>query len=206
MNRKGKMSPRQIQKNAALERRFGKYPSNAIELDSKRLFRRILTRSGSGITLHTDKHPAYKRALNQLHTSFSFHHDVTSSRAARNFRNKLFPINHTDLLTRQKSTAYKRETVSFAKHTIAMQEAFVIFMVRKNFMRNIFEKPNVSIPTAHKETPAMRLGLEKRRHTFHSFFRTRLTKFQVKLNRDWLLLFERRDPYSRRPILAYSGL
>jgi hypothetical protein len=133
-------------------------------------------------------------------------HLITPAKVCRNFRNRLFAINHFDLLTRQKSTAFKRETVSFSKHSIAMVESFAMLMVQKNFMRTVFEKKHARDPSTNTESPAMRLGLAKKVLRFHEFFAVRVTKAQVDLNEDWRRFVERFDPHSRRPIRAYAGI
>lgn len=205
LNRKGRISERQKQKARELEKIYGKYPRDAIRRTSERLFRRIIDRADpKPLVLHTDNHFAYREALLEIKTPVS--HLVTSAKVARNYRNRLFAINHTDMLTRHHLAAFKRETIAFAKHSIAMQGSFVAFAVFKNYMRPKFLKPHRSDPRAHLESPAMKIGLRKRILSFSELFQTRITKAQVQLNEDWRLFFERIDPYSRRPIRAYEGI
>ena len=84
-----------------------------------------------------------------------------------------------------------------------MVENFVGLMIWKNFMRSIFTKKHKRDPKTNKESPAMRLGLEKKILSFQEFFKFRLQKTQIKLNPDWSGFVDRIDQSSRRPIRPY---
>lgn len=204
LNRKGRMSPRQKKRKAELEFEHGPYPRNAIRSSTERIFRRLLVRTPQGLQLHTDKHYVYREVIARLRERDRICHLITPAKAARNYRNRLFAVNHLELLTRHNSAAFRRETIAFSKHSIAMIESFVLLMVRKNFMRPIFYKKHVQDPTAHLESPAMRLRLTSRILSFHEFFGQRIQRTQVALNEDWALFVSRKDPFSRRPIAAYQ--
>lgn len=206
LNRKGRMSERQKQRKRQLEEKLGAYPKDAIESSTKRLFERLLSKAEGTLHLHTDNHFAYRRALLRVTGNKRIAHSITPAKVARNYRNKLFAINHLDLLTRQETTAFKRETISFAKHPIAMVESFLLYAGYKNYMRPVFLKKHKKEPTLNEETPAQRLGIRGKRLTFREMFKTRITKAQVKLNEDWERFFYRLEPTSRRPILAYKGI
>jgi len=202
MNRKGRMSQRQKKRKKKLEEKHGRFPS-AIAKDARAIFERLLAKADR-LTLHSDNHYAYREALGRIKSPKLFH-QITSSKVARNYRNRLFAINHTDLLSRHHLADYKRETIAFAKHTVSMQESFVLLSVYKNYMRPCFIKPHKD-RSFNKESPAMRLGLKKHILSFGEFFRIRPAKIQVKLNPDWQKLFQRLDPTSRHPILSYQGI
>lgn len=202
LNRKGRMSPWQQKRKKELECNFGAYPSRAIEESTRKILLRLLERSPGELLFHSDNHYAYRRALKSLPGQPSITHLITPAKVARNFRNRLFAINHLDLLTRHHLAAFKRETIAFSKHSIAMIETFALFMVRKNFMRPVFTKKQVNDPRANQESPAMRIGIEKKILLFHEFFKVRLLPTQVKLNEDWAQFVERREPTSRRTIAA----
>lgn len=205
LNRKGRMSGRQQLRGRELEKIHGKYPKDSILRASERLFRRVLERSNpKPLVLHTDNHYAYREALARINGPVS--HLITPAKVARNYRNRLFAINHTDMLTRHHIADFKRETIAFAKNSISMQGSFAIFAVYKNYLRPKFLKPHVSDPKAHLESPAMYLGLRRSIPSWRELFHTRITKAQVRLHEDWLLLFERRDQTSRRLIRAYEGI
>ena len=203
MNRKGRTSPYQVRRKRELENKFGRYPTRAIRDATRRLLLRLLDRCPGELIFHSDNHYAYREAIRSLPEKFRLTHLITPAKVARNFKNRLFAINHLDLLTRHHLATFKRETIAFSKHSIAMIGSFSLLMVWKNFMRTIFTKKHVRDPLTNIESPAMRLGIEKKVLTFHEFFRVRVTKAQVALNEDWEKFVDRLDPTSRRKISAY---
>jgi IS1 family transposase len=205
LNRKGRMSHRQKRRLKAIEEKCFRYPGNAIETSSLRVLSRVLEKSEGNLELHTDNHYAYRRAL-QKTSGCKLTHVITSSKITRNYRNRLFAINHMDMLSRHHLSDFKRETIAFAKTSISMVESFLLLAAYKNYMRTCFLKPNKVDPLASQQSPAMRVGVSKKVLSFRDFFSTRITKHQLKLNEDWLLFFERKDPFSRRPIRAYTGI
>ena len=107
---------------------------------------------------------------------------------------------------RQKSAAFMRETISFAKHSIGMVEKFTLFMIYKNYMRPYFYKKHIRDEEAHIKSPAQRAGVVKNLLSFNKFFSLRMTKAQCQLNADWKNFVERVDRLSRRRICAYQGI
>jgi hypothetical protein len=205
MNRKGRMSPRQQAKSRLLENKFGIYKPNAIQAATKRILLRLKHKTKE---LHfiSDNHFAYRRAIKEVFKVGEIDHTIVPSKIYRNYRNKLFAINHLDMLTRHNLAPFKRETIAFSKHSIAMRESFALYVVFKNYMRPQFYRPHKDYPEAHRRSPAMQVGISKRIFSFNEFFRTRVMKTQVKLNKDWQQIIERRDSSSRRPIATYAGI
>ncbi len=204
MNRKGRMSLRQQKIKKELEKIHGPYPKGEILRGARRVFERLLTKNDN-LTLYTDNHYAYREVLREKRFQKVTHH-ITLSTAYRNYRNKLFPINHLDMLSRHHLASFKRETIAFSKHSIAMQENFILLIGFKNYMRPKFTKKQKRDVLANKTSPAMALGLTTKILNFREMFKTRITKHQVGLNEDMLKIFERRDPTSRRKIRAYTGI
>ena len=203
INRKGKMSPRQKELKKILEAKHGKYPPSILRTTSKRIFKRLVDNSRHKILiLHSDEHFQYRKAIRIDLPKEVIIHQTISSKAARNFQNPLFAVNNFDLLIRQKSAAFKRETISFSKHSIAMVEKFVLTMIHKNYMRPIFYKKHVRDPLIHLHSPAMRLGITKKVLSFKMFFNIRPTASQVSLNEDWQEYYLKIDRLSRRKITA----
>lgn len=201
INRKGRMNFSQKLKKRELERKFGPYPKNILRTTTKTLIHRLCMNSENKfLYLHTDEHFQYRRAIERDLNSLDIEHHTISSKAYRNFQNPLFAVNNFDMQIRQKSAAFKRETIAFAKHSIGMIEKFILFMVFKNYMRPIFYKKQIRDPMANTQSPAMRLKLTKKILTMQEFFRTRITGSQVNLNPEWKNYFRRIDPLSRRPI------
>lgn len=206
LNRKGCMSPLQRKKLKKLDEKFGRYPKDAIFSSSKRIFERLLSKTSGNLILHSDNHYAYHRALREIKGNNRIAHFVTPSKVARNYRNRLFPINHLDMLTRHELSSFKRETIAFSKHSIAMIENFILYVTYKNYMRPIFTKKHKIDHKAHLESPAQRLGLTHKVFKFRDFFKTRISRWHVKLNEDWDLYYQRLDPASRRPIQPYARI
>lgn len=206
MNRRGKKSPRQKAEKAALEETFGKYDGRAIEKGARRVFERLLARADGDLHLHSDNHYAYRRAIRRMPDGGRIIHAITPAKLARNFRNRLFAINHTDMLTRHQLSAFKRETIAFSKHTIGMIESFTLFCVQKNYMRPKFYKMNKRDPRAHLDSPAVALGLRKKIQTFREFYRERPSVHHVRLSEDWQDYFDSTDLSSRRCIRPYGGI
>lgn len=206
MNRKGSVSPRQERIKRQLEEEFGKYDTRAIQKDSKRVFERLLAKSEGELQLHSDNHYAYRRAIKSMSDKNRINHLITPAKLTRNFCNRLFAINHTDMLTRHLLGTFKRETIAFAKHAVGMMESFVLFATQKNYMKPRFTKKHKRDPMAHIESPAMKLGLRSKIQSFREFYKMRISVHHVKLNADWQDLFDSTYLASRRTIRAYAGI
>lgn len=206
INRKGRMSRRQMARKAYLESIYGKYPSMIIEEDSLRVFQRLQAKAPKRLELHSDNHYLYRRALARMRGPNQINHIITPAKVARNYRNRLFAINHCDLLCRHRLSDFRRETIAFAKTCQAMMESFIFLAVDKNYCRPKFSKRQKIDKNANRESPAMHLGLTTKILNFTDFFKTRITRGQVELNADWRSFFEGIAPHSRRPICRYGGI
>ncbi len=206
MNRKGRMSPRQARRKKKLNEDHGPFPRHAIREQSKKIFERLLARAEGKLELHTDNHYAYRDAIKQIKNTTHLTHLITPAKVARNFRNRLFAINHTDILSRQELGAFRRETIAFSKNSVAMLDSFILFAAFKNYMRTCFLEPHKRHPSYHVNSPAVELGVRKRVLSFHEMFGTKRTVHQVELCEEWKNQFHRIDPDARRPIRSYSGI
>jgi transposase-like protein/IS1 family transposase len=204
LNRKGKMTQDQVDRLHELDAKHGRFNPKAIQESTQRIFERLLSKS-EFLTIHTDDHHAYKRALKTFHSK-NFEHLITPSKLARNYRNRLFVINHADNLSRHHLAPFRRETISFAKNAVSMMETYVLFSIHKNYMRPQFVKKQRRNPLSNIQSPAMALGLREKVQTFRQFFRSRLTVHQVQLNEDWINLFDCWEPSSRHCITPYAGI
>jgi len=97
LRRKGRTTTRQKQKRARLEARHGRPDPKAIEKAVAELVR-LFAPKGSDVTIHSDEHPAYRRAFRRL-PAVEITHQTTNSKAARTAGNPLFPVNRVDLWT-----------------------------------------------------------------------------------------------------------
>ena len=120
LRRKGRMTPEQKKTRARLEARVGRPDPKAVQKGIASLLRPLLGKCTEPVLrLHSDDHPAYRRALRQLtRDGFStprIEHWVTSSKERRTLANPLFPVNLADLLLRHGSANHRRETIAFSK-------------------------------------------------------------------------------------------
>jgi transposase-like protein len=188
LNRKGHMSPWQKLRNLEIETDFGRYNPEGVRLATAEILNRLYEKRGAAapFTLISDKHFHYRKVVGQDLRMLRIQHLTISSKACRNFKNKLFPVNHADLLIRQQVRAFFRETISFSKTPGAMCQKYALFMIAKNFLLPQFTKKLVSRPEAHLKSPAEMLGLTSRLLTFSDIFHRRSTKEDLKhLNSDW---------------------
>lgn len=202
INRKGTMMPGQKKKKERLERIFGRYPTDGLRTSTKRVFERLLQKADE-LTLHSDEHFQYRRVVEEDLKGARIRHLKTSSKITRNYRNPLFPVNYLDLQIRQESAAFRRETIAFSKHSIAMQESYFLYVLYRNYMRPKFFKRPIGDPRS-RESPAMRVGLTDKILDFRGLFGQRVLPTHVELNEDWKNLYHRIDPLSRRPIKMMS--
>ncbi len=206
MNRKGRMSERQKIVKAELELEHGPYPRGMIREKTASIFRRLYNKTDKNLLLYSDNHYLYRRALKYDLSDCEIHHDITPSTQTRNYKNKLFVVNNFDMQIRQTCSAFRRETIAFSKHSVAMVEKFVLQMCFKNYMRSIFYKKHKRDPETLTTSPAMKVGIAQKILKFDEFYKNRITIHQVDLNEDWLNLVKKVDPHSRRKIRAYNGI
>lgn len=117
--------------------------------------------------VHSDDHPAYRRALRRLESEgLVFAHHITSSRARRTTRNSLFPVNLADLLLRHGQANHRRETIAFSKRRQGVIGRCALFQFWRNWVKSRREnQPG--------ETPAMRLRLAQRPLSWRDLLRRR---------------------------------
>lgn len=204
LNRKGRMSNRQSRKKRELELKHGPYPKDSVRTSTKRIFERLLDRSHETLTIYSDKHAQYRRIVELDLRERKIVHFTISSKLARNYRNPLFPVNHVDLQSRHNLAAFKRETIAFSKHAIAMQDCFLLHIIYRNYMRPKFWGTQRSDPLSSKRSPAMELNLTNKILSFKEFFQERILPSHVNLHEDWRNLYYRIDPTSRRTIAVLS--
>jgi len=147
---------------------------------------RIVAPSPQEITLHTDEHQAYPRALRRV-PHLSVRHETISSRAARTTRNPLFPVNLFDLLVRHSGANHKRETIAFAKRRQCASERMWAFTVWRNFMKSFSEQKQDA-------SPAMRRGLTDHRWSVGEVLEERLFPERVELPVRWADYYWKRVP------------
>jgi hypothetical protein len=185
LRRKGRMTEPQRRRRAALEKNHGRPDPKAIELDTAAAVR-IAAPEPQPLTIRSDEHMAYPRALRRL-GGYDIRHECTPSVAARTTGNPLFPVNLMDLLLRHCSANHKRETIAFSKRHQAVIERAAILVLWRNFTKRFSENHDGG-------TPAMRIGLESRSWSPVRLLKERLFPSRVQLPAEWGRYYERRIP------------
>jgi transposase-like protein len=188
LRRKGRMTTAQRRRRAWLEARFGRPDPKALEIDIAELIR--LSAPGDyPLTIRSDEHLAYPRALRRLRPR-TVRHECTPSVKARTPSNPLFPVNLLDLLLRHNSANHKRETIAFSKrHQSALDRAAILVLWR-NFVKPFSENHGGG-------TPAMRIGLRDRPLTVRELLKGRLFPGRVRLQQPWEHYYRRQIPTRR---------
>ncbi|MFH1834464.1 MAG: hypothetical protein ABH877_05515 [bacterium] len=195
------MTPAQREGRAFLERTLGRPDPKAVEHGVLELLRTVIRQmpargclgpeGGDGqpsISLHSDDHPAYRRALRRLRRTTPgpvIDHQVTPSTDPRTCANPLFPVNLADLLLRHCGANHRRETIAFSKRRQAAIERLAVFTVWRNCIKSRREKQP-------GETAAMRAGVLDRRLGWEEVFRRRLFPCRSLLPGVWWSYYWRR--------------
>lgn len=191
LRRKGSMKPAQKKRRAQLEKLHGRPDPKAVEKAMAELLKSVLSHLAPGETLvlHSDDHPAYRRALRRLkreepHLAPIDHH-VTSSQQRRTADNPLFPVNLADLLARHASANHRRETIAYSKRRQAALERAAIFTVWRNCIKKRRENGG-------EESAAMRAGVLRRMLRWGELLRRRLFPGHVSLPGVWAQYYWRK--------------
>ncbi len=184
LRRKGRMTERQQRRRAALERRHGRADPKAIERGMAEALA-IAAPAPQPLTIRSDEHPAYPRALRRL-AGYRVRHECTPSVAARTTGNPLFPVNLLDLLLRHSSSHLKRESIAFAKRHQAVIERAAVLALWRNEVKLFSENHGGG-------TPAMRLGLRASPRSPKALLAARLFPSRVGLPEPWAGYYRRRE-------------
>jgi hypothetical protein len=177
LRRSGSMRPRQRRRRAELEARWGRPDPRSTEREVATLLG-IVTQGTTALTLYTDEHQDYPRALaRQRHLVTVTHHTI-SSRAARTPRNPLFAINLFDLLVRHSGANHKRESIAFSKRRQSAAYRLWLMQTWRNYDKWFSERKRDG-------TPAMRAGVCERRWPLAAILTERRFISQVRLPERW---------------------
>jgi transposase-like protein len=176
LRRKGRMTPRQHLRRARLEQRHGRPDPRALEAAVADLLR-LAVPAAQTLTVHSDEHPAYPRALRRL-PGYVVRHHRTPSLHARTPHNPLFPVNLLDLLLRHNSANHKRQTIAFSKRHQSVIERAAVLLLWRNFIKPFSERHGGG-------TPAMRLGLRPQALSVAQVLGQRLFPSRVALPQPW---------------------
>ncbi|MGH7742002.1 MAG: hypothetical protein ACRENS_08265 [Candidatus Eiseniibacteriota bacterium] len=176
LRRSGAMTRGQRHRRAEIEQRYGRPDPRSIEKESAAVLA-IVCSEPQSVELHTDEHADYPRALRRL-GHLQVRHRTISSRAARTSHNPLFAINLLDLLIRHSGAGHKRETIAFAKRRQMAIWRLWVMLVWRNYMKWVSERRG-------ENTPAMRLGLLRRRLAVSEVLKERLFASRIGLPERW---------------------
>ncbi len=165
LRRSGTMRPAQAVKRTILEKRFGRPDPRATEESVRELLMRVVPKGGV-VTLRSDEHQSYPRAIARLNNR-TFRHETTSSKEARTTSNPLFPVNMSDMLLRHSSSNHKRETIAFSKRRQSILYRAAVWTVWRNYMKDRSENRKVG-------PPAQLLGLISRSLSIRDVLKRRL--------------------------------
>jgi len=182
LRRSGTLTPRQRERRRLLETRLGRPDPRAVEHEVATLLR-IVAPEPQRLTLHSDRHTDYPRALRRV-PHLGVTHLPLSSRAARTPQNPLFAVNLLDLLIRHSGANHKRETIAFSKRRQSAAERMAVLMVWRNYLKWVSER-------RHADTPAMRLGAASRRWKVGEVLAARLFPTRVRLPQRWAQYYRR---------------
>ena len=181
LRRKGRMTPFQKARREELERALGRPDPRAVETGVRDLLATI-TQGRPTLTVRSDDHRAYPRALRSLACNFT--HRVTSSRQRRDDHNPLWEVNVLDLMIRHSTAAHKRETIAWAKRRQASIEKLAIFQVWRNYVKKRREKEG-------EVTSAMLLGLARRPMRIRQILQRRLFFEHIGMCATWRRYYRR---------------
>jgi len=181
LRRKGRMTAHQRARRAVLEAQLGRAHPKAVERGTRELLE-VLILKGRAITIRSDEHPAYPRAIASIGGQVT--HRTTSSKERRDKHNPLFNINVLDLMIRHSTAAHKRETIAWAKRRQASIEKLAIFQVWHNYMKRRWEKGG-------RVTSAMLLGVADRPWRLRDLFRERRFFAKTRLSERWQQYYRR---------------
>ena len=182
LRRKGRMTPHQQKRRAAIEVAYGRPDPKAVEQDMAAALQMAVPGAGE-LTVRSDEHPAYPRALRRL-ANLEVRHECTPSVEARTPRNPLFPVNVMDQLLRHNSANHKRETIAFSKRHQAVIERAALLVAWRNFTKRFSENHDSG-------TPAMRAGLSDTPWSMKHLLRGRLFPSRVQLSESWRSYYRR---------------
>ena len=175
VSRSGTMTDKQKKQRALYHKIRGKPDPQAVRKDMQELLQ-YLTDQTSEMTIHSDDHKAYPKAIENLQCQVI--HVVTSSKEIRSRFNKLFEINLLDLLIRHCEAEHKRETISYSKRRNCAAYKLAIFLVQRNYIKTKRVRHS-------RQTPAQLLGVCPQRLTVPELIARRLFIAQIGLKGRW---------------------
>jgi len=186
LRRSGRMSEVQKRMRAALEALYRAPPQALSESFGElleHLHRRFAASSRRPLILNTDKKLEYAQALS-AHSGLreackrgEFAHHRTDSRAVRDRRNPLFPVNYIDRELRKDLAEHVRETVRFARNVNHSMERIWVYLLEHNLHKRFRINDPVSLVRGHADE-AGASSADQLRATQALFTRRRFLSFE----------------------------
>ena len=156
MGPRGRLHPAAKKCKDADEVLFGKRRSGSREAVKRtlQLLRQLLP-VDQCLNLQTDRKATYRSLARQIFPDCLGSHVRESSRRRRDYRNVLFPINHTLAMMRDGISRLVRRSWGASKLRERLEDHMAIWMAYRNYVRGI----TVSAPNT---TPAMALGIQSK--------------------------------------------
>ena len=182
LRRKGRMTDQQKRRRDQLELALGRPDPRAVEKDVHHLLDVVVGREPQ-VTLRSDDHHAYPRAMRDLACRFT--HLITPSTERRDADNPLFEVNLMDLMIRHSQANHRRETIAASKRRQASSERLAMFLVWGNYMKPRRVKRG-------RQSPAMLKGMLDRLLSVEDVLGGRLFRTLIGLPQRWAVYYERR--------------
>ncbi len=156
MGPRGRLNPAAQKRKEADEELYGKR-KNGSRRAVKRSFEllREMLPEDKLLNLQTDRKSTYRSLSRQIFPGRVGSHVRESSRRRRDYRNVLFPINHTLAMMRDGISRLVRRSWGASKLRARLQDHMAIWMAYRNYVRGI-------TVVAPETTPAMALGIQDR--------------------------------------------
>lgn len=154
MGPRGNIHPAAQKRKDTDEIRFGKRKSESREAvqRSLKLLREMLPKDKT-LHLQTDRKTTYRSLARQIFPECIGSHVRESSRRRRDYRNVLFPINHTLAMMRDGISRLVRRSWGASKQRERLSDHLAIWVTYRNYVRGI-------TVIAPRTTPGMALGLQ----------------------------------------------
>lgn len=182
--RSGAMTPRQRRLRTLREKRLGRPDPRANEKAVRATLRRVaaLLPPGETLLVDSDEEPSYHRAVAaERGAGLAIEQRTINSKVWRQqARHPLWAINHEHRVIRHASKNHGRETIAFSKTAAGLMDRAWIYVLWRNTVKGISERHG---KVASETTPAMRLGLTRRRLEAEELFHRRLFPRRVRLPR-----------------------
>jgi len=149
---RGKLRPRDRKRLEVLRKREGRRRSGSLPAVVRSLRAAALLTKGLPVHFQTDRKPTYVRAIQRVLPGSM--HERYSSKLRRNYRNPLFPINHTLAMLRDGVSRLVRRTWAGSKKRSRLRRHLRLWLMWRNYLRGV----TVRAPGV---TPAMSLGLDE---------------------------------------------